>query len=78
MLSGELLSSIVTASDVRRRLATIFKGLLQNRLTNQGQISRTAYIDMESNNKNIKVSSFKSSENIQNKECGPDRPVSLQ
>ena len=27
-------------------------------------------------NKNIKMSSFKSSENIQKKECGPDRSVS--
>ena len=34
------------------------------------------YVDSDLTNKNIKMSSFKSSENIQKKEGGPDRSVS--
>ena len=36
----------------------------------------TTYIAPLTNSKNIKMSSFKSSENIQKKEGGPDRSVS--
>ena len=51
--------------------------LHENNLTNEGKIVKRHINKLISSpNKNIKMSSFKSSENIQKKEDGPDRSVS--
>ena len=39
-------------------------------------MTKMATMSIHGKNKNIKMSSFKSSENIQKKESGPDRSVS--
>ena len=41
-----------------------------------GHMTKMATMSIHGKNKNIKMSSFKSSENIQKKEGGPDRSVS--
>ena len=41
-----------------------------------GHMTKMATMSIHGKNKNIKMSSFKSSENIQKKEGGPDRSIS--
>ena len=45
-------------------------------LYDAGHMTKMATMSIHGKNKNIKMSSFKSSENIQKKEGGPDRSVS--
>ena len=45
-------------------------------LYDAGHMTKIATMSIYGKNKNIKMSSFKSSENIQKKEGGPDRSVS--
>ena len=45
-------------------------------LYDAGHMTKMATMSVYGKNKNIKMSSFKSSENIQNKEGGPEKSVS--